>query len=312
MGLSLWSAKTHAIFSEQSVKDSKTQNPTAKVKKPVVKKLVAKKAVSKKGNTSAVVKVAKNGAPKKSPDAKSDSIKTSDLIAKDGKELELNQQNSAGDGNLGQDLLNTFLKNDFPEKTDFIEKEDQKTGEKLGQPKVGRSSNTTKSAVKNEQILDDTMTSMFTKMGLMILVLVAVIFSLAFIWKFIQKKSGKLFKGQQAALQIVSQQVIGPKSKILIVEALGKKYLVGATESQIQLIADMDFYEMGGDVEKSGTQSSSQSTFDFAHTLNKNTTPEKDSQYKPKPKDEGQSSEEVRSQAAKRIKDKLKQMKRLS
>lgn len=136
------------------------------------------------------------------------------------------------------EILNSMLKQDFPKKTDFIAKEDEKVdGELLTKPSEVTSSLIT---AKPSEPLD--LTDMFTKMGLSVLLLGVLVFALASLWKFLTNKSGKIFKPAQGSLNIVAQQMIAPKSRILIVEALGRKFLVGATETQIQLLSDMDFY----------------------------------------------------------------------
>jgi flagellar biogenesis protein FliO len=43
--------------------------------------------------------------------------------------------------------------------------------------------------------------------------------------------------------------MISARSKILVVEALGKRYLVGATQERIQLLADLDFFADGNEGE---------------------------------------------------------------
>ncbi|MBF0104142.1 MAG: flagellar biosynthetic protein FliO [Deltaproteobacteria bacterium] len=142
-------------------------------------------------------------------------------------------------------VFNSMVKNDFPEKTDFIVKEDLKNGVKLGE-KPQMPLNT----VVLGEVPKSSFNPMFMKMMFTTLALGVVVVLLALLWKWLQKKSGGLLMGGKGAeLKIIAQQMISPKSRVLIVDALGKKYLVGATESNISLLADIDFYASSGEVE---------------------------------------------------------------
>lgn len=79
------------------------------------------------------------------------------------------------------------------------------------------------------------------RVALPTLVVIALIAALALLWKFMVSRGSGLFASQDK-LRILGQQMIGPRSKILIVEALGKKYLVGATHERVSLIADLDLF----------------------------------------------------------------------
>lgn len=72
--------------------------------------------------------------------------------------------------------------------------------------------------------------------GVVVLIVIA-----ALLWRAFAGRSGGLFSNQ-GKLRILGQQIIGPRSKVIIVEAMGKKYLVGATHERVSLIADLDFY----------------------------------------------------------------------
>lgn len=70
---------------------------------------------------------------------------------------------------------------------------------------------------------------------------VVLIVIVALLWRAFAGRSGGLFSNQ-GKLRILGQQIIGPRSKVIIIEAMGKKYLVGATHERVSLIADLDFY----------------------------------------------------------------------
>ena len=75
--------------------------------------------------------------------------------------------------------------------------------------------------------------------GLGLVALFLLIF--AFIIKKIQNKNFSLLKRNQK-INLISQQNIDAKSKILLVEVEGKKFLIGATPENIRLIADLEFF----------------------------------------------------------------------
>jgi flagellar biogenesis protein FliO len=84
------------------------------------------------------------------------------------------------------------------------------------------------------------------RVALPTLAVIAAIAVLALLWKFMASRGGGLFASQDK-LRILGQQMIGPRSKIIIVEALGKKYLVGATHERVSLIADLDLFGTADD-----------------------------------------------------------------
>lgn len=153
---------------------------------------------------------------------------------------------------LEKNVLNSMLATEESEKSEFIQNEDKRENVKLGDaPKT------------NFQIGDAgetqslNMTNMFVKMGIATAILGLCVFLLAALYKFIQTKSLKLFPGTQGQLRIVSQQAISTKSKIMIIEALGKRYLVGATEHNIQLLSDLEFFDAGETATENQSQASS-------------------------------------------------------
>lgn len=137
-------------------------------------------------------------------------------------------------------VLKSLLDEGFPEKSDFIQNEDKKSDVKLTSDKPKSFPKAPVVQTAKSDSLD--LTDMMTKMGVTVLILAGVFLALATLWKFLQGKSGQVFKSKSSDLNIVAQQVIAPKSKILIVEAMGRKFLIGATEANIQLLSDMDFY----------------------------------------------------------------------
>lgn len=89
----------------------------------------------------------------------------------------------------------------------------------------------------------------YVRMLVATLVIGGLIVLLAYLWKMLQTKSLRIFPKSPYPLKILSQQLIGARSRILIVEALGKKYLVGATPDRIQLLADLDLFGNEGSAE---------------------------------------------------------------
>lgn len=82
----------------------------------------------------------------------------------------------------------------------------------------------------------------FTRMILATLAICGMIVFLAWLWKVLQGRSLKLFPKSQYPIKILSQQMISTRSRILIIEAIGKKYLLGVTPDRIQLLADLDLF----------------------------------------------------------------------
>lgn len=128
-------------------------------------------------------------------------------------------------------VINAMLKGDFPDKTEFIRDEDKKNTSTLLVPTPPKSEPT-----------EFSYGAMIKKMSVSTLMIAGVVLVLAYIWKILRDKSFRIFPGNEVTLRVVSQQVIAPKSRILIVEAYGKKYLLGATQDHITLLSDIDFY----------------------------------------------------------------------
>lgn len=80
----------------------------------------------------------------------------------------------------------------------------------------------------------------YLKLTLWTLVVILVIAGLAAAMRYLQTKAG-LFPSN-GKLKVISQQMVSTRSKILIVEALGKRYLLGATHENISMLADLDFF----------------------------------------------------------------------
>lgn len=119
-------------------------------------------------------------------------------------------------------------KDDFPLKATYIEDEDQ------GRLVLEKKPDDTESGVS------------FTRMILATLTICVLIVLLAWLWKVLQGRSLQLFPKSQYPLKILSQQMISTRSRILIIEALGKKYLLGVTPDRIQLLADLDLFGTEG------------------------------------------------------------------
>lgn len=102
------------------------------------------------------------------------------------------------------------------------------------------------------------------------LTIVLLMTGLAYFWRYLQGKGG-LFSGANGQLKILAQQPINVRSKILIIEALNKKYLVGATPERIQLLADLDLFSEGA-AEQPEMPSTSLNDFDLQMAKNQTTT----------------------------------------
>lgn len=103
------------------------------------------------------------------------------------------------------------------------------------------------------QLKSESMTVSYSykKVILWIVILAGMLFGLVYVWKYLQNKSFGIFP-RNDQLKILAQQAVDQKSKILIVEALGKKFLVGATQERIQLLSDLDFYGIENNPEEVG------------------------------------------------------------
>ncbi|MCP5464777.1 MAG: flagellar biosynthetic protein FliO [Deltaproteobacteria bacterium] len=146
-------------------------------------------------------------------------------------------------GKIEDQLLDDMLSGEsFPEKTAYIQKEDSKevVAETPVIPKV--------KANKPEQVAGPM--DGFKDMMMSTALLGGVVIFLGFLYKKISQKASGIKSSEAKSLKVVAQQAVGPKSKILIVEAKGKTFLVGQTESQIQLLSDLDFYEAASAVEE--------------------------------------------------------------
>ncbi|OVE80824.1 hypothetical protein BVY03_05380 [bacterium K02(2017)] len=221
-----------------------------------------------------------------------------------------------GENGLENTVLKSMLNNGFPEKSDFINKEDNSSGEVLGTKTIKKASLPPK--IKSN-VAEFDMSNMFIKMFIGTVGLGLVVFLLALVWKWLQKKSGGFLKKGKNDLSIVSQQMIGPKSKVIIIEAMGKKYLIGATDVNIQLLADIDFYESAGDV-VSDSQSSLASKGTFNPVGNQNVSNiinEISHSESSKPATTGAKAKQRslisknQTKSSARIKEKLKSLKRL-
>lgn len=160
----------------------------------------------------------------------------------------------------------------------------------------------------------------YLRMIISTLVVVAFIFLFAYLWKMMQTRSLGIFPKNNYPLKVLSQQMIGPRSKIVIIEALGKKYLVGATQERIQLLADLDLFGTEGvplpqenpenrdDGDHDEDSFASKIFSQFNQTVQ---TPENrvTSQSMPSPSSTNISE---REKAASRIREKLKSLKKFS
>lgn len=126
--------------------------------------------------------------------------------------------------------------------------------------------------------------------------ILAAIVGLALLWKFMVSRGGGLFASQDK-LRVLGQQMIGPRSKVLIVEALGKKYLLGATNEHVSLIADLDFYGEGEDDDASAFAARPQARKSEATSTASGAAPDHD-----------RDAEET----ADKIKERLKSLKKIS
>lgn len=183
---------------------------------------VAKK--SKKRSVKSVRSAAKKSKEKVSSSAEEE-VEPSEDVAEEEKEgIDLE--------NLEGEMIESMLQGDgFPEKSEFIATQDQ------SKTKPARLDDSPQSLVKKSD------EPAYGQLIYSTLAIVAVIFALAFLWRFLQSKPMGLFPSQNGKLKILAQQMIGARSKVIILEALGKRYLVGATQENIQLLADLDFFE---------------------------------------------------------------------
>lgn len=199
-------------------------------------KVAAKKNVKPTVNASQT----ENTAPK-IEETSSDKINDSsaDETVANIKADEVSDDKSDEDKKSVEDEMIHSMMNNFPQKSDFIANEDKKSGDVLPvtNAKIFKANN----PVEGKQTVS--LSSMFVKMISMTVVMVLVIMLLVSVWKLIQKKKSGLADGKNFGIKVLSQQFIGNKSKIIIIETLGKRYLVGATDSNIQLLADIDFLE---------------------------------------------------------------------
>ena len=107
----------------------------------------------------------------------------------------------------------------------------------------------------------------FLRLFVSTLVVVGFILLLAYLWRLLQSRNIRIFTKTDLPLRVVSQQLIGARSRILIVEALGKKFLVGATPERIQLLADLDLFGAEAPVTATGAPEHDESDF-HQHIMN--------------------------------------------
>lgn len=130
----------------------------------------------------------------------------------------------------------TLPPSSFPDKTDFIKEQDEKQEDKVnttGSVKAGNISN----QVDNESLSQP---PAYPNMILSTFMIIFAIVVLALVWKYLQSKNFRLGDAS-GKLKLIAQHPISIKSKLMIVEAMGKKFLIGATQDRIQLLSDLEY-----------------------------------------------------------------------
>lgn len=114
-------------------------------------------------------------------------------------------------------------------------------------------------------MFDSPMMGAFATMSFAILVIAIIFFVL-------KKYSSKFNLAKDNNLRVVGKSSLSPKNHLYIIEVEGKKLLVGATDSNINLISELDEEEKSNEeiIKKSITQSEDISFKSFLKTaLNK-------------------------------------------
>lgn len=146
------------------------------------------------------------------------------------------------------------------------------------------------------------------------LFVIGFIFLFVYLWKMVQTRTLRISRNNDP-LKVLAQQTIGPHSKIVIIEALGKKYLVGATQERIQLLADLDLFGSEGvplsreNPENEGEDDSSFAARIFSHVNQTITAHEPAVQQAQSPSHANISE---REKAVSRLREKLKSLKKFS
>ncbi len=92
--------------------------------------------------------------------------------------------------------------------------------------------------------MSDTSTTMlFLRMGFSL----AVILGLIWLAARLLRRSGKKAGTSSAALDVVARRSMGRRSSLLVIDVSGRRLLVGATDTQISLVADLTG-DIAGDV----------------------------------------------------------------
>lgn len=95
----------------------------------------------------------------------------------------------------------------------------------------------------------------FSRIILSTFMVILAIAVMALIWKFLQSRNFSL-GDKSGQLRVIAQHPISLRSKLMIVEALGRKFLVGATQDHIQLVSDLEIFE-GSDNQRGFAQTMS-------------------------------------------------------
>ncbi len=226
---------TKIVRSESSSEQKSEKKPQPKVTKKVAaktKKVAAKKEVVKKEVGTKKPVTAKGTVSMEPVDAEDDE---NNVIVAESETDVADAEVSSNAATLENQVIDSMLKNDFPEKSEFIADEDKKSGVVLGK----NDASVLKTAAPTLKE-DSGLGGMLLNTVVMTIVLVALIVGMAYVWRYLQGKTFSKMLGKPGKLKIVSEQIISQKSKLLVIDCFGKKYLLGATENNIQMLADID------------------------------------------------------------------------
>ena len=89
---------------------------------------------------------------------------------------------------------------------------------------------------------DSSTLMLFVRMG----VSLAVILGLIWIAARVVKRSGTTKVGSTTSLDVVGRRSVGRRSSLLVVDVGDRRYLIGATDTNVSLIADLSIGERDG------------------------------------------------------------------